>query len=161
MLIAICLILFWKFARNAVKINVYSPSIEKITAYNRLKRITGYYWAIFICFVFMVLIYSMAPDYYFIFLPIENFNHSIVNEMGLLTLQISLVWILIAQLQIDKELYKYSRDIDSLSAMELVSYSEKMLLSGMLVLFIGVLITITNILSLILVMCGFYIYFKK
>lgn len=85
-------------------------------------------------------------------------HHPLIDQMGILILKISLVWILIAQLQIDKELYKYSRDIESLSAMELVSYSEKMLLSGMLVLFIGFFTTITNVIGFVLVLTGGIVY---
>jgi len=45
--------------------------------------------------------------------------------------------------------------------MELVRYSERMLLTGMLVLFIGFFTTITNIIGLILVALGVAIYLKK
>ncbi|WP_246054357.1 MULTISPECIES: hypothetical protein [Antarcticibacterium] len=159
MLVATSLVIFWKFARNAVKVTS-SHSIEKMTAYDRLKRISGYYWAIFICFIFMTFIYSLAPEYYFIFFPIEKLHHPLINQTGMLILKIAVVWILIAQLQIDKELYKYSRDIESLSAMELIRYSEKRLLSGMLVLFIGLVTTITNLIGFVLVFISCLVYYK-
>src|SRR5690606_18288434 len=157
--VAICLIIFWKYSRNAVRITS-RPTIEKMTAYKRLERISGYFWAIFLCFVFMILVYTTAPSYYFIFLPLDKLHHPVINQTGLLILIISLVWILIAQLQIDKELYKYSREIDSLSAMELVHYSEKMLLSGMLVMFFGFFTTITNVIGLLLVIISCWVYYK-
>lgn len=78
--------------------------------------------------------------------------------MGLLIMLLAIVWIFIAQINIDKELYKFSRDIESLSAMELLHYSERMLLSGMLVLFIGFFTTITNIVGLLLIAFGAVTY---
>src|SRR5690606_34568098 len=102
----------------------------------------------------MTLVYSLVPEYYYIFFPLDTFHHPVINIMGLLIMKIAIIWIVIAQVHIDKELYKYSRNIESLSAIELVRYSERMLLAGKLVLFIGLFITITNIISLILVALG-------
>jgi hypothetical protein len=76
-------------------------------------------------------------------------------------MKLSLVWILIAQIQLDRELYKYSRKIDNLEAMELIHFSEKTLLSGILLLFLGFLITITSITGIFLVLVSFVLYFKN
>jgi len=62
-----------------------------------------------------------------VFLPLDKFHHPLINVMGLLIMKIAIVWFVIAQIHIDKELYKYSRNIESLSDMELVRYSERML----------------------------------
>lgn len=160
MIVAMLLLFFWKQFRKVTQIQVYNPSAKMITEYDRMKRTNGYYWIIFSVFILMTIIYSVIPDFYFLFLPLDTFNHPLINEMGLLVLKISLVWIVIAQISIDKELYKYSRDIESLSAMELIRYSEKMLLTGMLVLFVGIFTTITNIIGMFLVVVSLFIYFR-
>lgn len=160
MLIATWLIIFWKQFRKITQTTESTGNIEKILQYNRLKRASFIFWLIFSLFGIMTIVYSLLPEYYFMFLPLDIFHHPIINAMGLLILKIAIVWIVIAQIHIDKELYKYSRDIESLSAMELVRYSERMLHTGMLVLFIGFFTTITNIIGLVLVSLGIIIYLK-
>jgi len=160
MLVATWLIIFWKQFRKVTRITDPIPTNEKIIEYNRLKRVSGYFWIIFSIFCIMTVIYSVLPELYYLFLPLDTFHHPLINVIGLLIMKIAIVWIVIAQVHIDKELYKYSRNIESLSAMELVRYSERMLLTGMLVLFIGFFTTITNIIGLVLVAFGVAIYLK-
>ena len=137
MLVATWLMIFWKQFRKITHIAEVKIDVDKIKEYSRLKRVSGYFWLIFSVFGIMTIIYSLLPDFYYIFIPLDKFHHPVINSIGLLIMKIAIVWIAIAQIHIDKELYKYSRDIESLSAMELVHYSEQMLLTGMLVLFIG------------------------
>jgi hypothetical protein len=160
MLVATWLIIFWKQFRKVTRLTVTLPAPEKVIEYNRLKKISGYFWIIFSVFGIMTVIYSVLPELYYFFLPLDTFHHPIINSIGLLIMNIAIVWIAIAQVHIDKELFKYSRNIESLSAMELVRYSERMLLSGMLVFFIGFFTTITNIIGLVLVVLGIVIYVK-
>lgn len=160
MLVATWLIIFWKQFRKVTRISDPAATNEKILEYNRLKRVSGYFWIIFSIFCIMTVIYSVLPVLYYLFLPLDTFHHPLINVIGLLIMKIAIVWIVIAQVHIDKELYKYSRNIESLSAMELVRYSERMLLTGMLVLFIGFFTTITNIIGLVLVAFGVAIYLK-
>lgn len=161
MLVAMLILLFWKYVRQAIPIRVPNPNIEKLTNYNRLRRLGGYYWILFCAFLFITLIYTLTPELYSYLLPIERLDHPLINEVGLIVMKLSLVWILIAQIQLDRELYKYSRKIDNLEAMELVHFSEKTLLSGILLLFLGFLITITSITGIFLVISGFILYFKN
>lgn len=160
MLVATWLIVFWKQFRKFTRITETSADTEKILEYNRLKRVSLFFWIIFSVFGIMTIIYSVVPEFYYVFIPLDTFHHPLINVMGLLIMKIVIVWIMIAQVHIDKELYKYSRNIESLSAMELVRYSERMMFTGMLVLFIGFFTTITNIIGLILVAFGVAIYLK-
>jgi len=160
MLVATWLIIFWKQFRKVTRISDPAATNEIILEYNRLKRVSGYFWIIFSLFGVMTVFYSLVPEFYYVFLPLDKFHHPLINVMGLLIMKIAIVWIVIAQVHIDKELFKYSRNIESLSAMELVRYSERMLLTGMLVLFIGFFTTITNFIGLLLVGLGLAIYLK-
>ncbi|MBX2928526.1 MAG: hypothetical protein KF852_11870 [Saprospiraceae bacterium] len=160
MLVATWLIIFWKQFRKVTRVTETNATIEKIIEYNRLKRVSGYFWIIFSVFGVMTIIYSLVPEFYYLFIPLDKFHHPLINVMGLLILKIAIVLIVIAQVHIDKELYKYSRNIENLSAMELVRYSERMLLTGMLIFFIGIFITVTNIIGLLLVGLGVIIYLK-
>ncbi|MBZ9651819.1 hypothetical protein [Psychroflexus montanilacus] len=159
-LVSTWLLFFWKQFRKITQISNSTSKVNNAIKYNRLKRVSNYFWLIFSVFGLMAIIYSLFPGLYFLFLPLDKFHHPIINSIGLLILKIAIIWIVIAQIHIDKELYKYSKNIESLSAMELLRYSERMLISGMLVLFIGFLTTITNIIGFLLVALGIFIYFK-
>jgi hypothetical protein len=120
---------FWKQFRKVSRITESTTYTEKILEYNRLKRMSLLFWLIFSAFGIMTVVYSLTPEFYYVFLPLDKFHHPLINVMGLLIMKIAIVWFVIAQIHIDKELYKYSRNIESLSDMELVRYSERMLLT--------------------------------
>ncbi|UXX78654.1 hypothetical protein N7E81_14935 [Reichenbachiella carrageenanivorans] len=109
----------------------------------------------------MTIIYATVPDLYFVFLPLDIFHHPFINITGMLIIKLAIVWIIVAQIHIDKELFKYRRDMESLTAMELVSYSEGILLSGMLIFFLGIFITITNVVGMILILLGMLFFFRN
>jgi len=159
MVVTMAVLLFWGSFRKRLKLNSYeSPDI--LINYKRLKRVGVIFWIIFSLFGIMIAIYANVPEMYFLFLPMDIFHHPLINTIGLLITKLAIAWIIVAQLHIDKELFKYSRDIESLSTMELVSYSEGMLLSGMLVFFLGVFITITNVVGMVLALSGILFFFK-
>jgi hypothetical protein len=160
MIVTTWLMVFWKQFRRFSSSKMETTRVDDMLRYSRLKRISGWYWLIFSAFGLMTIIYSAMPEFYFLFLPLDVFHHPVINTMGLLILIVSVVWIVVAQLHIDKELYKYTRNINSLAAMELVSYAERNLFAGMLILFIGFFTTITNIVGLLLVITGFVVYAK-
>lgn len=159
-LIAMAILLFWNRLRSKVKLRQL-PTPDASLSYKRLKRMSRTYWIIFLAFSLMVLVYAVLPDLYFVFLPLDFFHRPLINTVGLLITKLSIAWIVVAQLNIDKELFKHSRDIESLPAMELVWYSEKMLLTGMLIFFVGIFITITNIVGLLLTAIGMGVYLKR
>jgi hypothetical protein len=160
MLLATILIIFWEQFRKVTQTSKALANFDTIVKYSRLKRMSLIFLMIFSAFGVMTVIYSLLPEFYYLFIPLDVFHHPLINVIGLFIMKIAIVWIAVAQIHIDKELYKYSRNIESLSAMELVSYSEKMLLTGMLVLFVGFFTTITNFVGLILVGLGIAIYLK-
>lgn len=154
-------ILFWnklRVGRFSIK-EVARP--ELIREYRLLKRISSYYWLIFSCFGIMTVVYAGLPQFYYLFLPLEAFDIPVINTVGLLLLGISLVWIIIAQIQIDKELYRLSRNIERLEAMEMVRFSERLLISGMFILFLGFSTTITNLTGIVLVIISGIIYLRQ
>ncbi|MEO9476728.1 MAG: hypothetical protein ABJG41_14395 [Cyclobacteriaceae bacterium] len=159
MVVAMFILVFWGQFRKRLKLSSYQ-SPDKLVNYKRIKRVSAIFWIIFSLFGVMVIIYSAAPDLYFLFVPLDVFHHPLINNIGLLITKLSIAWIIVAQIHIDKELFKYSRDIGRLSTMELVSYSEGMLLSGMLVLFLGIFTTITNVVGVILTVLGVLSFIK-
>ncbi|MEQ6167174.1 hypothetical protein AAOE16_08265 [Ekhidna sp. MALMAid0563] len=159
MVVAMAILVFWGQFRKRLKLSAHE-SPDKLINYKRIKRVSSVFWIIFSLFGIMIIIYCVAPDLYFLFVPLDAFHHPLINNIGLLITKLAIAWIIVAQIHIDKELFKYSRDIESLSAMELVSYSEGMLLSGMLVLFLGIFTTITNVVGVILTVIGVLFFVK-
>ena len=160
MVVTMAILLFWGQFRKRLKLTTYESPDEQVD-YKRIKRISTIFWMIFSLFGLMIIIYSSIPDLYFLFLPLDIFHHPFINSIGLLIVNMAIAWIVVAQLHIDKELFKYKRNIESLKAMELVSYSESMLLSGMLILFLGIFITITNLVGMVLTLLGIMYFFKN
>ncbi|MCH7414307.1 hypothetical protein MM213_12485 [Belliella sp. R4-6] len=160
MLVVTCLIVFWNRFRKTSKLTETLPTTKKIAEYNRLKKGSGHFWLIFSVFGVMIIIYSVIPEFYFLFVPLDIFHHPLINLVGLLIVKIAIIWIVVAQIHIDKELFKYSINFEKLSGMQLIRYSEKMLITGMLILFIGVFTTITNIIGLLLVSMSSVVYLK-
>lgn len=159
MVVTMAILLFWGQFRKRLKLSSHE-SPDKLTNYRRIKRISAVFWVIFSLFGIMIIIYAGVPNLYFLFLPMDVFHHPLINTIGMLITKLAIAWIIVAQLHIDKELFKYSRDIESLTAMELVSYSESMLLSGMLAFFLGIFITITNVVGMILTLLGVLFFIK-
>ncbi|MEP0366243.1 MAG: hypothetical protein ABJN36_02675 [Cyclobacteriaceae bacterium] len=159
MVVAMAILVFWGQFRKRLKLRSY-PSPDKLVNYKRIKRVGVVFWIIFSLFGIMVIIYGVAPDLYFLFLPLDTFHHPLINNIGLFITKLAIAWLIVAQIHIDKELFKYSRDIEHLPTMELVSYSEGMLLSGMLVLFLGIFTTITNVVGVILTLLGVLFFIK-
>jgi hypothetical protein len=91
----------------------------------------------------------------------EALNHPGINMTGFLILKASLIWVLVIQLRLDEALFKYSRNIDALSSMEVVFYCERLLLKGILLMYIGMFVTISNIIGFILCVIAAFFYYKK
>jgi len=160
MLVATWLIVFWKQFRKAKRFTVVSINNVKLKEYNRLKKASRFFGIIYTVFGVMTIIYSLFPQLYFVFLPLDKFHQPLINELGLIIIRVAIVWIVFAQIYIDKLLHKYSQNIERLSALDLARYSELMLLTGMLVLFIGFFTTITNLIGLVLVALCVVIYLR-
>lgn len=158
-LIFIAITFFWSWLRKTTRSREYSD-IQKNISYPRLRRLNALFLVVFVVFAIMTLIYVLFPDLYYIFLPIDSLDHPFINSVGILLLKVALVWMIVAQLHIDKELYKYSRKISDLSLMELVHFSEKMFLGGLVVMFIGMFVTITNVVGIIIGIIPVFLYYR-
>lgn len=158
--IFICITFFWKWFRRITNANEYKD-IEQVANYSRLQRINHVFKVVLLMFSFMTLIFSVYPEYYHMFIPLAVFDHPVINSIGILLLKVALVWMIIAQLHIDKELYKYSRHIEDLRLMELVYFSEKMFLGGLIVMFVGMFVTLTNLVAIFMGVISILVYFRS
>ena len=83
-----------------------------------------------------------------------------IREANMLFWILNVVWMIVGQLHIDKELYKYSRKSGDLSLMELVYFSERMFLGGLTVMFVGMFVTITNVVGIIAGLVSVLFYYN-
>jgi len=150
---------FWRSFRKFSGIYKNFSAEYKIS-YNRFKRINILYRGILIIFFIMITVFAFIPKLYKWFFPIDQLNHPAINVTGFLILKIALVWVLVAQIILDREIHKYSRDVQSLAAMEMVYSAEKNFLRGLIVMFIGMFVTLSNVISIMLVIFGVIVYFK-
>lgn len=159
-IIFVCITFFWKSFRKVIRAELFRD-IERVASYSRLKRINFFFKWILLLFCAMTFIYTFVPNLYYVFLPLDKFDHPIINSIGLLLLKVALIWMIVAQLSIDKDLYKYSRKIDDLKLMELVHFSEKMFLGGLTLMFIGMFVALTNVVGIILGIIATFFYYRS
>lgn len=150
---------FWKWFRRLIRLEVYRK-LEQTVSYKRVKRINGVFLVLFFLYVIMTFVYSLLPEMYYVFVPFESFDHPLINSAGVLLLKAALIWMIVAQLHIDKELYKYSRKSGDLTLMELVYFSERMFLGGLTVMFVGMFVTITNLIGILAGLISLYFYYN-
>jgi hypothetical protein len=155
-LVFLIVILFWNsFKKFGI--------IDKILVnerhyYNRLKRLHYIYLIIMIIFFLMIFLYSFFSDAYNLFLPIDALDHPVINSMGFIILKFALAWVIISQIKLDSRIYKYSLDVENLSLMEMIFKAEKNLIRGLLIMFAGVVTTISNIIGIFLCMLALFYY---
>lgn len=153
-------VLFWKSFRRLISLQ-REMKIEKQVAYKRIKRLQRVNLWILSLYVLMTALFVFTPKWYRVFLPIDILNHPAINMMGFLILKISLVWVVVVQLHLDAAIFKYSRKIDELTSMELVFFCERLLIEGLLLMYVGMFVTLSNIIGLLLCCAAFWYYRKK
>jgi hypothetical protein len=108
----------------------------------------------------MIVVFSFLPGLYKWLFPIQPLNNPVINLTGFLILKVALVWVVVAQVLLDKELYRYSRNTEDLIAMEMVYANERIVLKGLIIMFIGMFVTLSNLVAVVLVLVALIIYFK-
>ncbi|RYE23703.1 MAG: hypothetical protein EOP51_09750 [Sphingobacteriales bacterium] len=113
-----------------------------------------------LCFTTIVLCYTLYPFIYKNFIPIQQLDTPYINLLGLITLCTSLVWLVIAQVDFDKELYNIHGAGNGVSYIDISAHSKRISI-GYFLMFIGVTVTLANILSAILLISAFVVYRRK
>lgn len=134
--------------------------ISKTVVYKKVLVIDTVFKIMLISLVLIVFIYTYFPEYYIVFAPIDFLDHPIINTIGVLILKVSLAWLVIAQLTIDKSAFMIKSGIEVWNHNRLILYSEKLLLSGMLIMFFGFFVTISSVVSIVICSIGFVLFDK-
>jgi hypothetical protein len=112
------------------------------------------------CFTTIVLCFSFYPYIYKTFIPISQLDNPYINLLGLVTLATSLIWLVIAQVDFDKELYNIHGVANGVKYID-ISLHSKRIVAGYFLMFIGVTITLANIVSTVLLITAFVVYRRK
>lgn len=153
------IVVFWEISRNRKKNLQNLILAEKdLTKFKIIKRTYRFYKILLSFLSLIVIVFCYLPAYYSWFIPFFSLN-PILNIFGLLLLNLSLIWIIVAQLYIDKELFKISIDSKNVNLIKLFFYSNKMLTSGILLMFVGFFLSITSLSTLIICILAFLIFF--
>lgn len=95
-----------------------------------------------------MMLYAYFPEYYRITGPIDILDHPVINTIGVLVLKLSLFWMILAQFNIERTIALINSGIDQMTYDKLLSYSAKLILSGMLIMFFGFFITIFSVMAI-------------
>ncbi|MBX2956134.1 MAG: hypothetical protein KF846_08255 [Cyclobacteriaceae bacterium] len=125
------------------------------TAHKQIQWIDSLFRAKLVAVVLIVFVYTYFPDYYRWAGPLDMLDHPVINTIGVLLLKASLVWIIVAQLNIDRSAFMIDHGIGSIKSEKLIVYAEKLILSGLVFMFFGICITISSVLTILIFLLGF------
>lgn len=135
----------WSHIRKNKFIRLTPPMGKSI---QKEVRLVDYFFKCLLLIAFTIaLVYSFLPEYYYIARPIEWLDNSFINWIGILTLATSLIWIVVAQFNIERTIALANSGVEEISFQRLVSYAQKLLMTGMLIMFLGFFLTLSSILS--------------
>lgn len=111
-------------------------------------------WSILGISALLVFLYSFFPQVYLYALPIERLDHPVINTLGILILKLSIIWLIIAQVNIDRLRFLIKEGISIFKASHMVLYAQRLYLAGILIMSLGLFVTISSVGSFILVLIG-------
>ncbi len=111
-------------------------------------------------FTTVVLCFTLYPYIYKEFIPIGQLDDPYVNLFGLVLLCTSLIWLIITQVDFDKELYNIQGIPGSVNYINIPLYSKR-IVTGYFLMFVGITIILSNIVSTALLISAFVLYVRK
>lgn len=112
------------------------------------------------CFTTIVLCFALYPYIYSTFIPIDGLDNPYVNLLGVIILGVSLIRLTIAQVDFDKELYNIHGIPGSANYID-ISLHSKRIVTGYLLMFLGLTIILSNLVSTVLLISAFIVYRRK
>jgi hypothetical protein len=108
-------------------------------------------------FTTVVLCFSIYPIIYHSFIPINTLDMPALNLVGITLMAVSLVWTVLAQLDFDDDLQHIVVSGATTPTMDIAWHSKK-IVTGYFIMFLGVTLTLANVVSLVLfaIACGIF-----
>jgi hypothetical protein len=138
----------WAHIRKNKKIN--TTPVKSAAMSKKVKIVDILFQLLLLMSITIAMLYAYFPEYYRFTGPIDLLDHPVINTIGVLVLKISLFWMILAQFNIERTIAMINSGIDQMSYNKLLSYSEKLILSGMLIMFFGFFITISSIVAILI-----------
>jgi len=150
----------WTFLQRRKKVRILKANSE---LGRKMRTVENAFRLMYGVLILITIVYAYFPDYYSMFSPIESLDHPMINAAGILILKLSLAWVVVAQLTINRWTYRINTGIDEWSYHRLLLYSEKLILSGMLMMFFGFFITISSLVAIIVCAIGlvYFVHFYR
>lgn len=126
----------------------------------RLVLVMRFYRKLTMAFCTIVLCFALYPLIYQNFIPIRQMDIPVLNIAGIIALVASMVWMVIAQVDFDALFYRNALYQQSMNAQEVVKYSKR-ILAGFQLMFLGITITLGNLLSVALLLLAMVIYHNR
>lgn len=146
-----CLFLWNEFRKKKLAINKGSKILE---------RVNYKFYLMFMGALLIAFLYSFAPDLYQYLLPIEDLDHPFINFTGIQILKASLIWIIIYQFKLTSLWTIFFRNRVDEDEDNLHVYSHKVLMGGLVLMFLGLFVTISSFAAILLVTLAFMEYNK-
>lgn len=121
---------------------------------SRIPQFDVFYKLVMGFFVFMIASYSFFPKWYQFFVPLPDFDHPVINGIGLFLLKLSVVIIVIAQIVLG------SQSSEGKERGGEIIVQEKIFHAGAVIMFVGSVTTITNFVGLLIALLSI-LYFLK
>ena len=155
------------FYWRSVRTNRMSLKFEINSAlWMRLKKANRLFYMIFILICVKVVFYSFfLESYNSVMLPFYSWDIPQINSFGVTILNVSLIWLIVTQMNLDLIIFRIlSGKIEKEIFEKVLTYSEKSMLIGYLIMFVGLFVTISSLASLIMAVvgiAGYYFFFLK
>jgi hypothetical protein len=133
----------WSHIRKNKSVQL-TPSHRKVINIE-LKLVDVFFKVLLFLSIALALVYAYFPEYYYLAGPIDWLDIPVVNIIGVLVLKTSLVWIVMAQFNVEKTIALFNSGVERGSFSKLLRYSQKLILTGILIMFFGLFITISSI----------------
>jgi hypothetical protein len=136
----------WSHIRKNKTVQL-TPAHRKIIK-TELRLVDIFFKVLLLLSAALAVVYAYFPEYYYLAGPIDWLDIPVVNITGVLVLKSSLVWIVMAQFNVEKTIALFNSGVEQGSFYKLLSYSQKLILTGMLMMFFGLFITISSIVAI-------------
>jgi hypothetical protein len=146
----------WSHLRKNKSIRLLAADRKKIQP--ELLLVDAFFKVLLVLAMMIALMYAFFPEYYFVAGPIPLLDNPVVNLIGVLVLTTSLFWMVMAQFNIERTIALINSGVKELRFDQLLSYSQKLLLTGMLIMFIGLFITISSVLAIIICVTAIFLF---
>jgi hypothetical protein len=146
MIVFLVIITAWSYVRKNKSVQLTSSHKRIITP--ELKLVDVFFKILLLFCITLSIVYAYFPEYYYLAGPIEWLDIPVVNTIGVIVLKISLVWIVMAQFNIERTIALINSGVEQVSFNKLLSYSQKLILTGMLLMFFGLCITISSVVAI-------------